>query len=130
MNRNDLNPVVRDDVALAVAIGVLETSSVARGIEVADAVLKEAQVELLFATPVQPGKYVMLYTGSVQDVRAATARGAQLLFLGLGRVLPRHGQNRVADEAEHQERDRGDGDDDEAGLSEARKNSADHGSRG
>ena len=78
MNRNDLNPVVRDDVALAVAIGVLETSSVARGIEVADAVLKEAQVELLFATPVQPGKYVMLYTGSVQDVRAATARGAQL----------------------------------------------------
>jgi microcompartment protein CcmL/EutN len=27
---------------------------------------------------VQPGKYVMLYTGSVQDVRAATARCAQL----------------------------------------------------
>jgi len=78
MTRNDLNPVLRDDVALDVAIGVLETSSVARGIEVADAVLKEAQVELLFATPVHPGKYVMLYTGSVQDVRASTARGAAL----------------------------------------------------
>ncbi len=78
MTRNDLNPVLRDDVALDVAIGVLETSSVARGIEVADAVLKEAQVELLFATPVHPGKYVMLYTGSVQDVRASTARGAGL----------------------------------------------------
>lgn len=78
MTRNDLNPVLRDDVALDVAIGVLETSSVARGIEVADAVLKEAQVEMLFATPVHPGKYVMLYTGSVQDVRASTARGAAL----------------------------------------------------
>lgn len=78
MTRNDLNPSLRDDVALDVAIGVLETSSVARGIEVADAVLKEASVEMLFATPVQPGKYVMLYTGSVQDVRASTARGAAL----------------------------------------------------
>jgi len=46
--------------------------------EVADAVLKEARVELLFATPVQPGKYVMLFTGSVQDVKNSTARGAQL----------------------------------------------------
>ena len=78
MNRNDLNPVVRDDVALAVAIGVLETSSVARGIEVADAVLKEAQVELLFATPVQPGKYVLLFTGAVLDVRSSARRGAEL----------------------------------------------------
>jgi microcompartment protein CcmL/EutN len=33
---------------------------------------------MLFATPVHPGKYVMLYTGSVQDVRASTARGAAL----------------------------------------------------
>jgi microcompartment protein CcmL/EutN len=78
MTRNDLNPSLRDDVALDVAIGVLETSSVARGIEVADAVLKEASVEMLFATPVQPGKYVMLFTGSVQDVRASAARGAAL----------------------------------------------------
>lgn len=78
MNRNDVNPELRDDVALNVAIGVLELCSVARGVEVADAVLKEARVELLFATPVQPGKYVMLFTGPVQDVRASAARGAAL----------------------------------------------------
>jgi microcompartment protein CcmL/EutN len=78
MNRNDHNPQMSEDAVLDIAIGVLELSSVARGIEVADAVLKEAQVEMLFATPVQPGKYVMLYTGSVQDVRSASARGAQL----------------------------------------------------
>lgn len=78
MNRNDLNPDLRDDVPMDVAIGLLELCSVARGVEVADAVLKEARVELLFATPVQPGKYVMLFTGSVQDVTNSAARGAQL----------------------------------------------------
>lgn len=78
MNRNDQNPELRDDVALDIAIGVLELSSVARGVEVADGVLKEAHVEMLFATPVQPGKYVMLFTGAVADVRSSTARGAQI----------------------------------------------------
>ncbi len=78
MNRNDVNPELRDDVALEACIGLLELCSVAKGVEVADAVLKEAQVEMLFATNVQPGKYVMLYSGSVKDVEASTARGAQL----------------------------------------------------
>ncbi|MBL8858597.1 MAG: BMC domain-containing protein [Planctomycetes bacterium] len=78
MNRNDHNPELRDDVGLDIAIGVLELCSVARGVEVADAVLKEAHVEMLFATPVQPGKYVMLFTGAVQDVRASAAKGAQI----------------------------------------------------
>jgi microcompartment protein CcmL/EutN len=70
MNRNDLNPEMRDDVAMESCIGVLELSSVAKGVEVADAVLKEAHVEMLFATNVQPGKYVMLYTGAVRTSRA------------------------------------------------------------
>ncbi len=78
MQRNDHNPELRDDVALEVCIGLLELCSVARGIEVADAVLKEARVEMLCATPVQPGKYVLLVTGSVQDVRNSIARGAAL----------------------------------------------------
>ena len=78
MNRNDLNPEMRDDVAIDSCIGVLELCSVAKGVEVADAVLKEAHVDMLFATNVQPGKYVMLYTGSVRDVESSTARGAAL----------------------------------------------------
>ena len=78
MNRNDFNPEVLDDAKLFPAIGMLELSSVARGVEVADAVLWQGQVEMLFSTPIQPGKYVMLYTGSVQDVGAATARGVEL----------------------------------------------------
>jgi len=78
MERNDHNPPLRGDVTPEPAIGLLELSSVARGVETADAVLWEARVEMLFATPVQPGKYVMLFTGGVQDVRAAVHRGAAL----------------------------------------------------
>ena len=78
MNRNDQNPDLRDDVKLEATIGLIETSSVARGIEVADAVLWQASVELLFATPVHPGKYVLLFTGSVEDVRSALERGREL----------------------------------------------------
>jgi len=78
MNRNDVNPEMRDDVELENCIGLLELCSVAKGVEVADAVLKEADVDMLFATNVQDGKYVMLFTGSVKDVESSTARGAQL----------------------------------------------------
>ena len=78
MNRNDYNPEMREDVELEPCIGVLELCSVARGVEVADLVLKEARVEMLFATPVQPGRYVMLFTGAVQDVRSSARRGAEL----------------------------------------------------
>jgi microcompartment protein CcmL/EutN len=78
MNRNDVNPEMRDDVAMESCIGLLELCSVAKGVEVADAVLKEAKVDMLFATNVQPGKYLMLYTGSVRDVESSTARGVQL----------------------------------------------------
>jgi len=51
---------------------------VARGVEVANAVLWDAEVEMLFAAPVQPGKYVLLFTGSVQDVTSSLARGVDV----------------------------------------------------
>ncbi len=49
-----------------------------RGIEAADALLWEAAVELLFSSPVQPGKYVLLFSGSVEDVRSSLRRGEEL----------------------------------------------------
>ena len=75
---NDHNPALRDDLALGTATGLLELSSIARGVEVADAILWESEIELLFATHVQPGKYVMLFTGSVQDLGSALRRGAEI----------------------------------------------------
>jgi microcompartment protein CcmL/EutN len=77
MTRNDSNPKLRDDVTAGPCIGLLELSSVARGVATADAVLWQAEVDLLFASPVQPGKYVMLFSGSVRDVESALERGAE-----------------------------------------------------
>jgi microcompartment protein CcmL/EutN len=78
MTRNDVNPQLPDQTGLGPCIGLLELCSIARGVEVADAILWEAEIEMLFASPVQPGKYVMLFTGSVQDVAAALRRGAEI----------------------------------------------------
>lgn len=78
MNRNDFNPELREDCALGPCIGLLELASIARGVEAADAILWEARVELLFASPVQPGKYLMLFTGSVQDVGSSLRRGKEI----------------------------------------------------
>lgn len=78
MTRNDTNPDLRDDVPMGPAIALLELRSVARGVEVADAILWEADIEMLFAGTVHPGKYVMLFTGSIDDLRAAVRHGAEL----------------------------------------------------
>ena len=78
MNLNDKNPELREDLHIGPAIALLELCSVARGIEVADSILWESQIELLFSTPVQPGKYVMLFTGEVEDLRSSVRRGAEL----------------------------------------------------
>jgi microcompartment protein CcmL/EutN len=55
------------------ALGLIETSSIARGIFVADAMVKKAPVELVLATPVSPGKHVTLVAGEVADVGEAMA---------------------------------------------------------
>ncbi len=78
MNQTDKNPEIRSDVPMGPAIGLLELCSVARGVEVADAILWQSDIELLCATPVQPGKYVMLFTGSVQDTTGALEHGREL----------------------------------------------------
>jgi microcompartment protein CcmL/EutN len=59
-------------------IGLLELSSIARGIEVTDAVLKAAYVRVVFARPFSPGKYAVLFTGEVDSVTSALRRGAEI----------------------------------------------------
>lgn len=56
-------------------VGFLELNSIAKGVETADVVLKAAEVELLFAKAVCPGKYVILLTGDVAAVAAALEAG-------------------------------------------------------
>ncbi len=72
------------------SIGLLEFKSVAKGIEVTDEVLKAAHVELVMASPICPGKYVVLITGDVGAVNSAIRTGRNLggLFLVEAIVLP------------------------------------------
>jgi microcompartment protein CcmL/EutN len=58
-----------------VAIAAVETSSIAQGAVVGDAMVKTAEVELLEARALSPGKYWVLIGGGVAEVRAAYARG-------------------------------------------------------
>ena len=59
------------------AIGILESNSIAKGIEAADAVLKAADTALLYAKPVCPGKYTILFYGDVAE--SVTETGGESL---------------------------------------------------
>jgi len=60
------------------SIGLVELTSIAKGIEVADAMLKAAQVELLEAKPTCPGKYIVLISGDVSAVQSAVEIGKNM----------------------------------------------------
>lgn len=56
------------------AIGMIEFKTVAAGITAADQMVKAAQVELLEAQTVCPGKYIALIAGDLSAVKAAVER--------------------------------------------------------
>lgn len=60
------------------AIGLIEVSTIAKGIEAADAMLKAAQVELLEARPVCPGKYIVLICGDVAAIKSSVEAGSTI----------------------------------------------------
>jgi microcompartment protein CcmL/EutN len=60
------------------AIAFLETSSIAKGIEATDAMMKRAAVDLLLTTIVPRGKYIVMVGGMVADVDASLRAGIEL----------------------------------------------------
>ncbi len=59
------------------ALGLVETSSIARGLVTCDAMVKRAPVELVLARAVSPGKHLVLVTGGVADVEEAMRAGIE-----------------------------------------------------
>lgn len=57
------------------AIGIIETSSIAKGFEIADALLKTANVELVVNRTICPGKYMILIGGEVDAVTSSVEVG-------------------------------------------------------
>ena len=60
------------------AIGMVEFTSIARGIYVADQMVKISEVEIVSSTTSCPGKYITIVTGDVAAVKASVAMGEDL----------------------------------------------------
>jgi microcompartment protein CcmL/EutN len=60
------------------AIGLVEYSSIAQGIEGADVMVKRADVSLLVAKTTCPGKYIVLIGGDVSSVQQSVEAGIEL----------------------------------------------------
>ena len=76
-----MGPLRRDSgepiVATGPAVGLIEVQSIARGITVADAMVKRAAVRLVVNRPVSPGKHLTLCSGEVADVEEAMLAGRE-----------------------------------------------------
>ncbi|VYU75153.1 propanediol utilization microcompartment protein PduT [Metakosakonia massiliensis] len=57
------------------AIGILELTSIAKGMELGDAMLKSANVKLLVSKTLCPGKFLVMIGGDVGAVQQAIATG-------------------------------------------------------
>ncbi|HWR08882.1 BMC domain-containing protein [Sporomusa sp.] len=57
------------------SIGIMEVKNIAKGFLVADAMLKAANVELIMANSLCPGKYIIMIAGDVGGVQNAVRSG-------------------------------------------------------
>ncbi|HOX22158.1 MAG TPA: BMC domain-containing protein [Elusimicrobiales bacterium] len=61
-----------------IAVGLLETSSIARGVEALDAMCKAAGVEIAKSEATARGKYLIIITGPVGEVESSLRAGADI----------------------------------------------------
>jgi microcompartment protein CcmL/EutN len=57
------------------ALGMLELTSIARGVIAADAMAKKAPITILQSHPISPGKYLIVISGGVAEVEESLAAG-------------------------------------------------------
>jgi microcompartment protein CcmL/EutN len=57
------------------ALALIDFESIAAGIEAADAMVKRAQIDVIKAGTVQPGRYLVMIGGSVGDVEESLSAG-------------------------------------------------------
>ncbi|HSM15514.1 MAG TPA: BMC domain-containing protein [Gemmatimonadales bacterium] len=60
------------------ALALIDFSSIATGIEAADAMIKRADIQVLKAGTVQPGRYLVLIGGRVAEVGESLAAGREV----------------------------------------------------
>lgn len=57
------------------AIGILELTSIAKGMELGDAMLKSANVDLLVSKTICPGKFLLMLGGDIGAIQQAIETG-------------------------------------------------------
>jgi microcompartment protein CcmL/EutN len=60
------------------ALALIDFSSIAVGIEAADAMVKRAEIDVIRAGTVQPGRYLVLIGGTVAEVQESLAAGREI----------------------------------------------------
>lgn len=60
------------------SIGFVEVKSIPVGIQTADEMLKAGNIDIVLATPICPGKYVIIVSGQVGPVKAAMAKAEMI----------------------------------------------------
>lgn len=60
------------------ALGMIELSSIARGVHTTDAMLKVAQVQLIMARSICSGKFMVMVAGELSEVEASVAAGLEI----------------------------------------------------
>ncbi len=61
-----------------IALGLIETSSIAKGLETLDAMCKAAGVNPEIHQAISKGKYIIVISGTVGEVESALAKGAEI----------------------------------------------------
>jgi microcompartment protein CcmL/EutN len=67
-----------NNVNYGTAVGIIETSSIAKGFEIADVVLKSADVQMVVNRTICPGKYMVIVGGDVDAVQTSIEAGIQV----------------------------------------------------
>lgn len=60
-----------------IAVGVLELSSIAKGIQSMDVMLKASKIDVIISRTICPGKYLMVVSGDIGEVSEAISKGVK-----------------------------------------------------
>lgn len=60
------------------SIGSLEFKSICKGIEISNEILKQNNIEILYAKSICPGKFIIIFSGDSQDIKEAVELGISL----------------------------------------------------
>ncbi|MFN8549427.1 MAG: BMC domain-containing protein [Candidatus Eisenbacteria bacterium] len=69
------------------SIAAIESTTIHEGVATIDAMAKSARIEILAATPIPPGRFLIVVAGAVAEVEVAYRRGLELTLAPYDRIF-------------------------------------------